>query len=420
MGDKNIAWLYKELPKLVAAGIISEKTAQQIKDYYGPLEEKNKEQNLVLIFSILGAVLIGSGLILLLAHNWSELTRLSRTLIIFTTLIGAQSLVAWVLLHKSYSLPWREGSTTALVFIVGAAIALIGQTYHLPSNLANFLLTWMLLILPLVYLADVTIPALFYLGGISWWSFVVQGEFSLLFWLLVVLIIPYYIKQIKIDKTSRKVSLLSWTLSLSFLLGIYSTLELNLYSSFLWRLIYLSYFSSLFLLGQKLNLQTKALEAIGLIGNFLIIYELGSFSETDHLLFKNLLTGDMLNYGITILLLGLNIYLLWDSYIKDRDNLLLGLSAGILLSSLLFSKILFLNLLIYNFYLLAISLSLLLKGLEEKIMKLANLGILMIAIQIIGRFFFLKLSFVWRGVVFVLVGISFLVSNIIMSQHLRE
>ena len=191
MGDKNIAWLYKELPKLVAAGIISEKTAQQIKDYYGPLEEKNKEQNLVLIFSILGAVLIGSGLILLLAHNWSELTRLSRTLIIFTTLIGAQSLVAWVLLHKSYSLPWREGSTTALVFIVGAAIALIGQTYHLPSNLANFLLTWMLLILPLVYLADVTIPALFYLGGISWWSFVVQGEFSLLFWLLVVLIITY-------------------------------------------------------------------------------------------------------------------------------------------------------------------------------------------------------------------------------------
>ncbi|MFO7820265.1 MAG: DUF2157 domain-containing protein, partial [Halanaerobacter sp.] len=188
MSDENIAWLYDELPTLVKKGVISKETAHEIKSYYGPIKEEDKQQNLVLIFSILGAVLIGSGIILLLAHNWSELTRLSRTVIIFATLIGAQSLVVWVLLNKESSVPWREGSATFLTFIVGAAIALIGQTYHLPSDLANFLLTWMLLIVPLVYLVDTTIPALIYLGGVSWWSFIPDTNFRLLFWLLAGLI----------------------------------------------------------------------------------------------------------------------------------------------------------------------------------------------------------------------------------------
>jgi hypothetical protein len=37
-------------------------------------------------------------------------------------------------------LGWREGTATFLVFAVGAAIALIGQTYHLPGDLGSFLL----------------------------------------------------------------------------------------------------------------------------------------------------------------------------------------------------------------------------------------------------------------------------------------
>ena len=419
MSDKNISWLYKELSKLIKEEVISKETAQEIRNYYGPIKEKDKEQNLLLIFSILGAVLIGSGIILLLAHNWSELTRLSRTGIIFSGLIGAQAFVGWVLINRPYSVSWREGSATFLTFIVGAAIALIGQTYHLPSDLSNFLLTWMLLTVPLVYIVDTTIPAVIYLAGISWWGFLVQGQFRLLLWLLIALVVPYYLRQIKLDKTSRKVTVLSWGLSFSIFLGISSILELYAYSAILWRLIYLSYFSILFLLGQKLNLKTRVLEGLGLLGSWVVIYELGALKNSSLWKLDILNSGNLLYYITIVLFLAINIYLLRENHLKDnRNNLVLGSVPFVLLLTLLF-RIYTLNLVIYNAYLLLISLEILMHGLNKKLMKLANLGILMIAVQIIGRFFFLNISFIWRGIVFVLVGIGFLVSNIIMSRRLK-
>ncbi|MBM7556159.1 DUF2157 domain-containing protein [Halanaerobacter jeridensis] len=419
MSDKNISWLYKELPELIEENIISEETAQEIRNYYGPIKEKDKDQNLLLIFSILGAVLIGSGIILLLAHNWSQLTRLSRTGIIFSGLIGAQTFLAWVLINRSYSVSWREGSATFLTFIVGAAIALIGQTYHLPSDLSNFLLTWMLLIVPLVYIVDTTIPALIYLAGISWWGLLVQGQFRLLFWLLAALVVPYYIKQIKQDKTSRKVTVLSWGLSISILFGLGSTLEVSSYSAILWRLIYLSYFSILFLLGQKISLKTRVLEGLGLLGSWFVIYELGALKNSNLWELDILNSGNLFYYIIIVLFLAINIYLLRENYLKgDRNNLILGTAPFVLLLTL-FIKIYTLNLVIYNAYLLLIALGVLVYGLDKKKIKLANLGILMIAVQIIGRFFFLDISFIWRRIVFVVVGIGFLVSNIIMSRRLK-
>lgn len=419
MSDKNISWLYEELPELIEENIISQETAQEIRNYYGPIKEKNKQQSLVLIFSILGAVLIGSGIILLLAHNWSELTRLIRTLIIFSGLIGAQGLVGWVLCNKSNSVPWREGSATFLTFVVGAAIALIGQTYHLPSDLSNFLLTWMLLSVPLVYIVDTTIPGLIYLAGISWWSFLANGSLQLLFWWLLAVVIPYYIRQINRDKTSRKVSVLSWGLIFSILLGIAATLEVSSYSAILWRLIYLSYFSILFLLGQKLNLKTRVLEGLGLLGSWVVIYELGALKNSSLWELNNLNSGDLVYYITIMLLLAINIYLLRENYLQgNRNNLVLG-SAPFLLAITLFFSSYTLNLVIYNAYLLLIALGVLLSGLEQKRMKLANLGIVMIAVQIIGRFFFLNISFIWRGVVFVVVGIGFLISNLIMSRRLE-
>jgi uncharacterized membrane protein len=421
MSDKNISWLYEELPELIEEGVLSQQTAQKLKDYYGPIDKKSNHQNLLLIFSILGAVLIGSGIILLLAHNWSELSRLSRTIVIFAGLIGAQSLVGWVLVKRKESIAWREGSSTFLVFIVGAAIALIGQTYNLPADLNNFLLTWMLLSLPLVYLVDVTIPAFIYLAGISWWSLIADGQLSLLVWLLLTLLGPYYINLLQENKASRRVSLLSGAFSLSILIGLFVTHDLYSQSEVLWRLIYLSYFAVLFLLGTRLQLQTKVLQGLGLSGSYVLIYQLGSLREVNQFLLKGLLAGDLVVYLLACLLIVLNGYLLFKAR-QDRlkYNFIIGVAPVIFLSSLLFSKLHSLNLILFNLYLLVVGLSILLSGLEQKKMKLANLGILMIAVQIVGRFFFLDVSFVWRGIVFVVVGIGFLITNLIISRQLGE
>ena len=421
MKNKHLNWLYQELPKLIEENIISKNTSQEIREYYNLDDKRNKEQNLLLIFSILGAVLIGSGIILLLAHNWAQLTRLIRTIIIFTGLVGAQSLAAWVLLKRRKSISWREGSATFLTFIVGSAIALIGQTYNLPADLNNFLLTWMLLSLPLVYLMETTIPAVIYLAGISWWGIITGSQFSLLIWLLAALIIPYYIKQISVNKRSRKVSILSWALGLTGIITISVTLDLYNSKLALWRLIYLNYFVVLYLLGQELELKTKVFRGAGLIGTYIVMYQLGSFTKLGYFKGKELLEGNLTVYFLIFLLWAVIAYLLIRNFnYKKKNRLLIGVAPIVLLLGALFSQFFAVSLIIYNAYLLLIGLGILLIGLELEIMKLSNLGVLLIALQIVGRFFLLDISFVWRGIVFLLVGIGFLVANLIINRQLKE
>ena len=60
--------ILKELPELIKAGIITQKTADKILDHY-----KNKSgsstHRLLIVLGILGAILFGLGIILIIAHN---------------------------------------------------------------------------------------------------------------------------------------------------------------------------------------------------------------------------------------------------------------------------------------------------------------------------------------------------------------
>ncbi|MFT6335528.1 MAG: putative membrane protein [Saprospiraceae bacterium] len=64
--------LINDIEKLIGEGIISEETANRIKNYYKSKEVKSSNRLLV-IFGVLGAFLIGLGIILILAHNWDQL-----------------------------------------------------------------------------------------------------------------------------------------------------------------------------------------------------------------------------------------------------------------------------------------------------------------------------------------------------------
>jgi hypothetical protein len=57
---------------------------------------------------------------------------------------------------------------------------MISQTYHMPGSLDQFLITWMLLSLPVVYLMRSVTSLLVYLAGITSWSFTANDDRSLL------------------------------------------------------------------------------------------------------------------------------------------------------------------------------------------------------------------------------------------------
>ena len=73
MNQKAIRWLYDELPRLVAQGVLTPDTETRLRAHYGPLEAPRPARLAVIVFGVLGALLIGAGVILVLAHNWEDL-----------------------------------------------------------------------------------------------------------------------------------------------------------------------------------------------------------------------------------------------------------------------------------------------------------------------------------------------------------
>ena len=143
--------LLKDIDGLVQANIISSDTAQRIITYYQQKKETAPDK-LNIILGILGAMLVGSGIILIVAHNWDELSRPFKTTLSFIPLLLAQLLCAYTLIKQKRSAAWRESSGVLLFFAVGTSISLISQIYQVSGSLSGFLLTWVLLTLPLIYL----------------------------------------------------------------------------------------------------------------------------------------------------------------------------------------------------------------------------------------------------------------------------
>ena len=173
MSQKQSRWMLGELPTLLENGVIDGATAERLRRHYETGAGKSRNWALT-VFGILGGTLVGLGIILLLAHNWADLSRAARTALAFAPLVAAQLLALWVFRAGKESAAWREGLGLFWTLAVGAAIALVAQTYHIPGDAGRFALTWMLLALPIVYLLNATGPALVYLAGLTFWAGDVQ------------------------------------------------------------------------------------------------------------------------------------------------------------------------------------------------------------------------------------------------------
>jgi uncharacterized membrane protein len=141
--------MLKDIPELLKAGVITKETADSIQDYY-QTKSGSSANRLFIVFGILGAILVGLGIILIIAHNWDELSRTTKTLFAFLPLLIGQVLCGFALIKKQNSIAWRESGTAFLFFSVGASISLVSQIYNIPGDLSSFLLTWMLLCFPLI------------------------------------------------------------------------------------------------------------------------------------------------------------------------------------------------------------------------------------------------------------------------------
>ena len=131
--------LLKNLEELVQDEVITSETADKITKWYAD-QHPPREARLLAIFGVIGAILIGLGLILIVAHNWDAFPRGVKTVWAFVPLILGLAGSAYTLLKRPESVAMRESSGSFTILAVGVAISLVSQIYNIEGDLAGFLL----------------------------------------------------------------------------------------------------------------------------------------------------------------------------------------------------------------------------------------------------------------------------------------
>ena len=144
-----------ELSRWESDGIITAEQGQAIRARYSPAElgptSHWAQGRLVTGLSIIGAVLVGLGIILFFASNWDGIDRWPKLAMILGAIMVAHGLGFYLRYYRDY---YRIGSAMVLLacLIYGAGVHLIGQVYNVDVNDPRLMLFWFLGVSPLVYI----------------------------------------------------------------------------------------------------------------------------------------------------------------------------------------------------------------------------------------------------------------------------
>jgi uncharacterized membrane protein len=421
----------KELPDLVKADVITAETAERIRIHYDnqPSQSSNR---LFIVFGILGALLVGLGVVLIVAHNWDSLNKVAKLAIGFTPLLMGQCLAAFAILRKAADTAWREGSAAFLFFAIAISISIVSQVYNIEGSLGGFLFIWMSLSLPLVYVLRSSVASLLFILGITWYAcevgyFNYPQDHALGYWMLLLLIVPfYYLEFLRKNQQNNFFYFHSWFLVVSVTTCVGLFMEGN---EELIMIAYMSLFSAFIIMSQMKPFETNRV----LTNAYLII---GSV-------------------GVIILLLVLSFDVYWTELRANLDerfflaqefhaSLFFTFGASILLFILLqkkspsalnyksFSFLIFIALfviglnsavlaqLLVNLLILVLAVYTIRDGAQRNHLGILNYGLLIIAALICCRFFDTDFSFVVRGLLFIAVGVGFFTANYYMIKKRKR
>ncbi|HOW98166.1 MAG TPA: DUF2157 domain-containing protein [Kiritimatiellia bacterium] len=419
----NIQWLLGELPGWVGQGVLTPEQAESLRRHYRSAQPAAGRGWLLTLFAILGAVLIGFGIILLLAHNWEQISRPVRAGMSLALLLFGQVMAGRAVVRQAAAAGLREASSAFLMLVAGASLALIAQTYHVAADMESFILTWMLLGLPLVYTHRAVLPAVFYLAGVSSWSLMALETCGPTgYWLLIALLLPFLWARIREDRYQARAALLLWGLAVSLLIlsGVITGEQEDEYLLLMFSLLLASFYlaDALWLEGAPTAWQrpTKLLGAGGIVIMAFILsfeWEAGRLSFQEYAAF--------VGGGLSGVLLGVCLPLL---YLATAGRAVLGGRGGRMVFGV-FPLLVWIGVLagqgrgwlIANGYLFGLGLFLLVSGARQRQLGKTNGGMLILGALIIIRFFDSDLSFVAKGIVFILLGLGFLGANWIMLRR---
>jgi uncharacterized membrane protein len=432
---KHIRWLYDQLPVLVKDGVLSDAYAQALRDHYGEVKANSGRMVALTICSVLGALLIGAGIILLLGHNWADLSRPVRTVLAILPLVAAQSAGAWCLVKGKDSAAWRESVSTIIMLMIGSSVALIGQTYHIPGNLTQFLFVWMVLSLPLMYLFRAVIPCLMYLAGIIGWAGSSQhdGGHGLLFWVLYAGSVPHIWLTMRKDRFSIPSGILGWGFCLQ---AAWIGVALERVVPGLWIIVYMGLFATLYLAGaywfdDAPSGWQKPMQLVGAAGIAILTLMLTYEWAWDDVGWRCRHYGYHYHQGavwVDFLLAALTpiaALTLLATAVRRGElwRVSFGVAAIVGVIGFAIAAIVATEtpcMLLCNAYAFGLGITTIIYGIRYGRIGTVNGGMGILSALLILRFFDGEFSFLARGCAFIVLGIGFLSTNVVLARRFRR
>ena len=412
-------WLLDELPRLQRDGIVNAETAQRLRAHYAAAAVATQASGWGRILSAtLGGLLIGMGVILLVAHNWDSWPRILRVAVSLAPLLAGQLACIWALTRARGDVGWQEGAAAFTATAFAAALALVGQLYHFSGDLDRYLLTCTLAALPLVYLLNASTVAVLCTAAITVWAAQAPAASPLTVLLLLSSVVPHVALAWRRDRGSaRSLILLGVTVPLSFV-AILVCLHDPGRLSWLW----LAEFSALLWL---VNLHDeppgwrRPLPSYGLLGLATVALSAGftDFWQSSRLLPAGNAAGEswlLLGAVLALLLWLMQRALRADQWLRAGG----GLPALLLWLTLMFDPAPYAGplALLSNLYLAVLGIALIRLGVQTQRLRTAHAGLLLLAALILARFFDSDWSFTVRGIAFMVIGAGCLA----ISRWLRQ
>ncbi len=425
MARNKAAWLLAELPQLEREGVVDAATAARLRErYVDALSDGGFARGLS---AVLGSLLVGLGVILLVAHNWDQWPRALRLTLAALPLAAGQAACAWTLLKRRDSIVWRESAALFAALAFAALLALVGQIFHFPSDLDRYLLVCALVALPLVYVLDASLLAIVIGGALCGWVGA-QSETArqpVLVVLAFAALLPHLLQRWRDQRAALRSLLLGGAFVPQLLIAL--CLSLPSVDGLIW--LWLAACAALLLLldaqidTQNLWLR-RPLRAYGEVGWAVFVLS-ASFPG-----FWTAYRGEMgfaaAGWQSLTVLGGVaaGIAALALLALRQARLLLLALSLPLLLLGALrlsgqaatYASVLAATL---NVYALAIGIALIREGLRQRELRQISSGLTLLAGLVLLRFFGGEWSFVARGLAFVAIGLGFLFAHAWLRRRLH-
>jgi uncharacterized membrane protein len=217
---KTTSWLYEETKRWTQNGIINNNQAEAIKGLY-PLTKAERPWGL-LVFSGIGAVIIGLGIILLFAYNWDKMTKFSKLAVIFLALIISHSIGVRLFLKSERFKGLGEAISVLGTMLFGAGIWLVASIYHIEEHYPNAFFVWALGALLLALAMPSVIQGILAAVLLAIWTGAEAIEFHQpMFWAIPLLLCIFVLAHRKKSNMLLAVVMLSLWVTMAFLAGSY-------------------------------------------------------------------------------------------------------------------------------------------------------------------------------------------------------